>query len=308
MKKKSLIFILSLILLSFITRPSFAATTTMGFSPQKGSFGKPFIVKLKIDGHGEKFNAAAATITVPSSLKVQELELGDCHFSFLTTPTQKNPSFEGIILSNYSQKCTAYSMTLIPIKKGPAELMLIKASVKRFGDATEILSSKHGGIYAITDTSNDSSVLGEETTNDKKGFYTVNLKISSENKPVTNAQVKLISVNKKAISQAVSDNSGIAKLSNIKEGIYDAIVEQDNKKVGESIINISGPNDVLTLGINLDTQNNNPLLKKPNNFFTKIPTSPYFINGVLICGIVVGIGLSFFASMILKKKKHTETK
>lgn len=289
------------ILLAFSAPQTFAAATTMGFTPQSGSFGKPFTAKLVIDGHGEKFNAAGATIALPSQLKIQDIELGDCHFSFLTTPTIQNPSFEGVILSSYSQKCTAYSLTLVPVKKGKADITISKASIKRYGDAAEILSKKYNASYIITGTSDISSVLGEQTK-DIKG-YTVNLSLSAENKPVTTAIVKLASVDKKTPAEGKTDAEGSVTFSNLKEGIYDVVVEQNNKKVGESIINVSGSNRILTLGINLDTQKNNPLLKNANNLLTIITASPLLMGGILVVGLALGIIVSLLGVKLFGRKK-----
>src|SRR5258708_18625126 len=98
----------TLIFLSAVSN-ALAANTTIGPSPEIGSYGKPFTVNMVIDGHGEKFNAAQATVTLSSNLKVKDLTLGDCNFSFLHTPSAQDPSFAGIIISTYSTKCTAYT-------------------------------------------------------------------------------------------------------------------------------------------------------------------------------------------------------
>src|SRR5690348_7349389 len=90
-----LFFVLCLFpLFSIVTKPAFAASTVMGFLPSTGSYSQPFTVNLVIDGHGDTFNAAQATITPSSNLVVKDVMLGDCNFSFLITPGITNLSFE----------------------------------------------------------------------------------------------------------------------------------------------------------------------------------------------------------------------
>lgn len=276
----------------------------MSFSPSSGSYAKPFTVNLMIDGQGEKFNAAQATVTVPDNLKVQEINLGDCHFSFLTTPTMEDPSFEGVILSSYSEKCTAYSLKVAPIKKGEASLAIAKGSVKRYGDAVEILSSKQGGKYTITGVSKDAAILGEQTKSQKEGMYTVNIKVSSESKPVENLEVTLKTVEKKDGKETKTDKSGTATFADLKEGIYDVVIEQDNKKVGESIVNVKGKSPVLTLGINLDMQADNPLMKGNNSLLETLAANPLFLVAALVIGMVVGISIVVFIGKLKGKKKQ----
>src|SRR5258708_32823465 len=75
-----------------------AASSTIGFSPETGYITKPFTVDVVVNGHGDKFNAAEATVTFSSNLKIKDLTLGNCNFSFLHTPTVQNPSFAGVII------------------------------------------------------------------------------------------------------------------------------------------------------------------------------------------------------------------
>lgn len=77
-------------------------------------------------------------------------------------------------------------------------------------------------------------------------------------------------------------------MSNLQSGIYDAEVLMNNVKVAETIINVSGQNHVLTFGINLKAQKNNPLLKDTKSVLGASTSSPYFIAVVLTLGLVVG--------------------
>src|SRR5437660_243341 len=96
----------------FVTPSAFANTANISLSPTTGSFGKPFTVSVIVNGGGDKFNAAQATVTIPDSIFIQNLITGDCNFSFLQTPTVSNASFSGVLLGSSLQKCTVYTMTL----------------------------------------------------------------------------------------------------------------------------------------------------------------------------------------------------
>jgi len=165
--------------------------------------------------------------------------------------------------------------------------------VKRYGDAANVLSSTQNSSYTLTTALKAPSVLGAQTTKvSENGLYTVILKVSSGNKPVGNAAIMLNSVSKKDQTKTKTDPNGAAQFGNLKTGIYSVIVEKDSNKVGETIINVSGPNHVLTLGINIDAQKNNPLLKDSHSFFNNLASSPFLIGGILVAGIFFGIFIS----------------
>lgn len=299
------VILFCLFVFSISNKEAFAANTIMGFSPQSGSFSKPFTVDLIIDGHGDKFNAAQATVNIPSNLTVQNLVLGDCNFSFLHTPSIQDPSFEGVRVASASTKCTVYKITLAPKEKGNATLSLSKTAVKRYGDAAEVLSSTNKGSYTLTGVSSEASPTSEKQgkSTSQDGLYTVYLKVYTNDKtPATNASVSLSAISMKKQLQATTDNTGTAHFSNLQAGVYDAIVKQGFNKVGETIINVSGSNHILTLGINLETQQNNPLMKTQSVFST-ITTNPLFLLGSLVVGVIVGVVIAFAVIKILGKKK-----
>lgn len=284
----------------FSVKTSFAASTTIGFSPDKGSFGKPFSVDLVIDGHGDKFNATQATVTPSSNLAIKDLSLGDCNFSFLKTPTIQNPSFAGIIISTYANKCTAYTLTLVPVKKGTATILLSKGSVKRYGDAANILSSINDASYNLTAALKDPQVLGTQTLQNNR--YAVNLTIlNSENTPASDVTVTLNSVSNKNNQTKNTDPSGKVQFTNIKKGIYEAIVMKNNTKIGANIINVSGTNHVLALSINLAAQKNNSLLKT-GSLLNSLASNPLFIGIALLIGIALGIGVTILILKLKNKK------
>lgn len=305
MKKilSSLITLFLLLISVVFTQPVFASGATIAPSPSNGSYGKPFTVNMVVDGSGDKFNAAEATVNISSNLKIQDVELGDCNFSFLKTPTAENPSFAGIIISTYSTKCTAYTLTLAPIKKGTGTITLTKGSVKRYGDAHELLSATSNGIYTLTGVVKD--VLGTETKGtSQNGLYALNLKVIASNKPVQNATIMLTSVSKTNNQQATTDSTGTAHFSNLTSGVYDATVKQGFNKVGETIVNVSGANHVLSLTINLDTQKNNPLMKAGGSFLASLTANPLLLVGILVIGIIVGVSIALLIVKLIGKKKN----
>jgi hypothetical protein len=304
MRKRVFVFLFSLFLLFLSVQSSFAAGATIVLSPQSGSFGKAFRIDLVIDGQGDKFNAAQSNVDLSSNLKVDDLVLGDCNFSFLHTPTGQNPSFAGVMLSTYATKCTAYSLTVVPVEKGKGTITLSKGSVRRYGDAKEILSSAGIGTYTLTGIG---KVTGDANVNvsgaPKDNSYSVIFKvISAENTPIQGDTVQLSSVGKKSEKSATTDSSGKVQFRGLKSGVYDATVLSNGRKVGETIINLSGANHVVELGINLGMQKNNPLMKDTQSFLAKLTASPVMMGGVLVLGILLGIVIAVVVVKLSGKK------
>lgn len=304
MKKSLFLLPLLLITLLFSTpQMADAAGGSLTFTPQSGSFDKPFKITLTIDGNGEKFNAANATVTLPTNIKIKDLVLGDCNLSFLTTPNAKNLSFEGVILSASSTKCTAYTATAIPAAKGKAQIAITQGSIKRYGDAAEILATKQNAQYTITGVSKEAAVLGDKTESKSKN-YSLTLQIHSKDPALLkDATVVLTPVSKKNPVKQKITNKNTANFTNVASGIYDVTVENSNKKIGEAIINVSGSNKELTLGINLDTQKNNPLLKDTYSIFEQIKNSPLLMAGLVIGGCVFGMIITVLIMKYAGKRK-----
>ena len=286
------------------THQAFAASTTILPSPNIGSYSKPFTINMVVDGHGDKFNAAESTVKISSNLSIQDLTLGNCNFSFLHTPTVQNPSFAGVIISTYSTKCTVYSLTLAPKEKGKASITLSKASVKRFGDAANVLSSTYNGSYTLTGVAYTSTGQNNQMVNTSgQGLYTLYLKVySSGTTPVSNASVTLNTVPAKNKQQGTTDNTGTAHFSNLQAGVYDAVVTEGLSKVGETIVNVSGQNHVLSLSIDLSAQKNNPLLKL-GSILNYLAANPLFLVGALVVGIIIGVGVALLIIKLVWKKK-----
>lgn len=301
MKRILIVTVFTVFLFLLTSHPIFAANTTMEFSPSSGSFDKPFTINLVIDGHGERFNAAEATVTIPSSLKVENLVLGDCNFSFLKTPSREQPSFQAVLLSQYATKCTVYTLTLVPVAKGEASVTLSNTSVKRFGDAADILAATKNGKYTLTGNSQTQTTEIQTVSQADNNLYSVTINIfTKKDEPANNAMVLLHPVEKKDELKGTTDDKGKVQFSDIKSGIYSVIVEKDKKKVGETIINVRGSQRVLTLSIDLEAQKNNPLLKNNDNnsLINNIFSSPWFIGGILL----IGVGLGVILPRFIKKK------
>jgi hypothetical protein len=305
-KKIFFIFILHIIFFSFLGKQKvYAANTTIGFFPSMGSFNNEFTVNLIVDGHGDKFNAAQATVSISSGLAVKDIVLGNCNFSFLKTPSRKSPSFAGVILSTNSTKCAVYSLTLVPIAKGNGVLSLSDGSVKRYGDAANVLSSTQNGSYTLTAALKAPSVPGDETKQKSQtGLYTVNLTIlSAKNTPMSNTIVILTPVSGKTRQEATTKEAGTVHFTNLQPGIYNATIEKDSTKVGEHIINVSGANHVLTFGINIKGEQGNPLMKKAKPLLQALTSSPLLMGVFLLVGIMIGTGIAIVFVRVKGRKK-----
>lgn len=299
------------VLLLFITfllksaGEAYATGATMSVFPKTGIFNDEFKADIVIDGNGDKFNAAEADVVLSDGLAVKEIILGDCNFSFLKTPIVQAPSFSGIILSSYSTKCTAISLILVPTTRMDATVTLSNASVRRYGDAVDMLSAKSGASYSLTASKKMPEIVNEDSTiNLKKGLYTVSIKILSSDQSLREkANVEINSVSDKSVKRAVADNDGIARFSNLQSGIYDVVVSASGKKIGEAIVNVSGNNPILSFGINLDTQTGNPLIKNTGSVLGANSSFSDFIPVLLAIGIVLGTIVIVLIVLLLRKRQ-----
>jgi hypothetical protein len=205
--KNILLLTISLLPLA-LTPGAYAASATMSLSPATGSYdvGNSFSVDLVIDGNGEAFNAAKATVEVSGGLQINDVFLGDCNFSFITTPTATDPSFVGAILGDSSGQCTVYTLSLTPVQSGSGLITLSDVSVKKFGTAEEILQSVQSGTYTLNSatgsssqqdtatsthsTSTESSIQEIPALESNSGLVTAVIKVvDSNNNPISGATV-----------------------------------------------------------------------------------------------------------------------
>ena len=205
--KKILLLTLSLLPLA-LTPGAYAASTTMSLSPATGSFdaGNAYSVDLVIDGNGDAFNAAKATVEVSAGLQINDVFLGDCNFSFITTPTATNPSFVGAILGDSSGQCTVYTLSLTPVAQGTGLITISGASVKKYGSAEEILQSAQNGTYTLNSASGSSSegdTPTQETTESSDQSINQTASIVPESEPgLTTVVLKVVDNNNNPVSGA----------------------------------------------------------------------------------------------------------
>jgi hypothetical protein len=127
-----------------------AHTATMNLSPSTGTFaaGTTLTVKLVIDGGGQAFNAAQATVRVSGSARLLSVAPGNCGFSFVPTPTAAAPRVFAAILGGSSKGCTVYALLLQVTGTQPFAITLSNAEVlARAPGAPEILSRVISGSY-----------------------------------------------------------------------------------------------------------------------------------------------------------------
>lgn len=114
--------------------------------------GTPFTVDVLVDGGGQAFNAAQATVSVSPNLSVTNLtnpSSNPCNFVYAQTPTTSDLSFAGAILGSSSNNCTVYTLTLTPLSSGTGTITFTNGSIKAYSNNGEILSSVKNGAYTL---------------------------------------------------------------------------------------------------------------------------------------------------------------
>jgi hypothetical protein len=297
----SLFFLSSLILFSLAfslaAQRAFAASTVMSVNPNSGSYtiGSMNHIDLIIDGHGDIFNAAKATLTLSGNLSVSDLTLGDCNFSFVQTPSTADPSFTGVMLGGTSQKCTVFTLTVLPTATGNGTITLSNASVKAYKTAQDTLISLQNGTYTITPSSSGTTSITispampqtsqqATVTSDPNSPYTMTLKVvNADNTPLVGAVISLdpsgspqkTTQNTTAPTQTVTtDKNGYAQFTGLSKGLHTVVVKDANGQVAKNIFNVNGANHDLVLG--MKTQ------KQPRNLT------------LIILGIILVLGILMF--------------
>lgn len=130
-------------------------SATINTSPAGSSVtvGTSFTVDVSVNGGGQAFNAAQATVAVSANLSITSLanpSSNACNFTYTQTPTTTNPSFAGAILSSSATSCTVYTLTLTPLSAGTGTITFTNGSVKAYSNNGEILSSVQNGSYTVT--------------------------------------------------------------------------------------------------------------------------------------------------------------
>jgi ABC-type sugar transport system permease subunit len=78
---------------------------------------------------------------------------------------------------------------------------------------------------------------------------------------------------------------------------------ENNRKTGESSINVSGSNHVLVLSINVAEQKNNPLMKNENSFVNAITGNPIILVSILVIELMVGVVIALLIFKVRRRKK-----
>lgn len=127
------------------------ATATINASPVSGTLiiNSPTTVTVTVNGGGQAFNAAQATVATSSNLTVTNLTNGNCNFTYTQTPTAADPSFAGAVLGSSSNSCTVYTLTVQPNAGGTGTISFSAGSVKAFANTAEILSGVQNGSYTL---------------------------------------------------------------------------------------------------------------------------------------------------------------
>jgi hypothetical protein len=294
-----MLFGLSASLFSFSVQQTYAKSTTIEVAPQSGSFRDPFTVSLVIDGHGETFNAAKATVTVSPTLAITDLVPGNCNFSYLLSPNTNNPSFEGAILGGSAQKCTVYTLTLQGVTKGSGTVAVTKARVLRFGDAVDIFSSVQNGSYTLTGTAKSGNQQTAKTTipTPRGNLYTAAITVVSDaNKPVEGATVNVQLVSGKPELKTTTDSQGSAVFPDLKPGRYIVIAEKQKQQTPPSILVVSGTNHIIPFSLKL--------LGLQATQGSGAQMNPLLIAGFVVLGVLLGAGVALSIPKLKGRRRN----
>lgn len=249
-----LFFVFVFILYSGVN-PLAAHAAKMNTTPSEGSYitGNPFSVSVVIDGENQAFNAAKATINISNNISVEDIILGNCNFSYVDTPTVSDLSFVGVLLGPSKQNCILYTLKLVPLAQGTGQITLSNASVKKAGDALEILNGVKNGSYTFSGNTITPSVTPMVTITENGKPYELSLKVYARNdQPLEGATVIITPQNEqsdKKSLQTTTDVRGIAGFKELPEGMHLVTVERDGEKIAESVITVGGDSKTMVLSI-----------------------------------------------------------
>lgn len=259
-----------------------AGNGTMSLSPASGTFqtGQPFQVAVTIDGGGTAFNAAQATVTTSQTVEIQQVNLGDCDFAFVKTPTQANTSFAGAILGGSTESCTVYTLTLQATEPGIGYVSLTNAAIKQYKTAQEILSSTTDGRYTFLGSSED-TITQAPTQPPIAGdsgayYYDISYGTGTPHSPIE-VILDQNSINQR--KQALAANSRVSSVTfkNVPEGVHTISTISRGKRISHQIINVDGSNKSIAFG-----KENNPLT----------PPWVWIVGAIAI--LIMLAGLSFY--------------
>jgi len=253
----------------------YAAGAGIKINPASGVFttGKTFTADVVVDGGGTAFNAVKANVNIPSNLSIQNIVMGNCGFAFVVTPTVSNPSFTGVILGGSSTNCTVYTLDLKFNSGGSADISISGASIKSFKGAQEISSYSQGAAFSSSTpftvttfpTIPIEPTLAPIVGKNGARLYDVALTVVDSNgQPLPNAEVILDPISKSGetannpnISQqtAFTDANGKVIFAQVSQGIHSFQVNYNNQQIAQNILNVSGKNREVVLGITKQNKN-----------------------------------------------------
>lgn len=259
------------------TATVYASAASIRVAPSSNNLqvGNTYTVDVKVQGDGQAFDTASATVTASSNLTVNSVILGNCGFSFVKTPIVSDLTFKGAILGGSSEDCTAYSLTLQPNAVGTGTITITEGSViSASSPSTQIISSVQNGNYAISSQGSnnpvptsvpaqpveptpyqfiksvsaatmDARIAQIDNLTANSGTYSLQLTlIDSSDKPAVGRTVYL--------SDSVlgtTDKNGQLTANDIKEGIYAVKIMDGDKTTAEEVINVSSTPGTQTLSI-----------------------------------------------------------
>ncbi len=121
-------------------------------STSSPTVGVPFTADIEVNGNGQAFNAAQATVTISSNLAiigVRNPSSSACNFQYTQAPSVGNPSFAGAIVGASSTDCKVITLVVSPTTVGNGTITLTNGSIKSYSNSSEMLSSVNNGAYTI---------------------------------------------------------------------------------------------------------------------------------------------------------------
>lgn len=272
-----------------------AKTAKIYVSPASSNVktSQEFQVGIYIDGGGQNFNGAQATVTLSPGLSVQSIEPGDCNFTYLVTPSVANPSFAGAALGKVLANCRIYTLNLVATTAGTDKVTLSKASVRSAVDTSEILSSLQGGSYKVT------GQTVSATSAPVTSAYELDIKVVDINGlPIPQAQVFVFGNNKASTSANTSSN-GVAVFSNLRAGLYTVDVKQNNLTVTKEV-SLAGSNPVVNLEMKLEENQKQSPSPEVNN--SQTAANPNV--GVILGGLIALVTLAIIITIAKSSKRR----
>lgn len=272
---------------------AFASSGALRINPQLGNFqtGQTFDVNVTVDGGGDIFNAAEATVVISPSIQVKNITFGDCGFAFVKTPTPANVSFAGVILGGSASSCTVYTVTVQAVSAGVGGITFVNGSIKSYKGAQEILSTTANAAYTLTGTNlplsptTPTSPPSIDTSGVK--LYTLVVTITPpKNVPLATLKVFLDpnTPGQKVVTAKDQSFAHPVVFTKVVQGVHTIATFSNTTPLNKQIAVVGGTNGTLTLGISTHQ--------------TQAPWLWYVVAGI---GLLAAGSIGFF---FYKKRVH----